>query len=85
MPFTYVVMGQEVKLEGAYHRDADPTKFDLGVRWREEVQNLLDQGRLRCHPVREVPGKWQGIIQGLDMLKAGQVRGQKLVVRVGNA
>lgn len=77
-------MGKEVKLTGEYHRDADPAKFDLGVRWRNEVQTLLDRGRLRCHPPREVPGKWQGIIQGLDMLKAGQVRGQKLVVRVGN-
>ncbi|KAL8968766.1 MAG: hypothetical protein Q9197_004700 [Variospora fuerteventurae] len=82
MPFTYVVMGQEVKLPGVYHRDADPSKFDLGVRWCQEVQTLLDQGRLRCHPPREVPGRWQGIIKGLDMLKAGQVRGQKLVVRI---
>lgn len=82
---TYVVMGQEVKLKGIYHRDADPTKFELGARWRQEMQNLLDQGRLRCHPPREVPGKWNGIIQGLEMLRAGQVRGQKLVVRLGNA
>ena len=85
MPMTYEVMGHEVKLDGVYHRDANPAAFDLGVRWRQEVQNLLDQGRLRCHPVREVPGKWEGIIKGLDMLKGGQVRGQKLMVRVGNA
>lgn len=85
MPMTYVVMGREVKLDGVYHRAADPAKFDLGARWAQEVQKLVDQGRLKSHPVREVPGKWQGIIQGLDMLKGGQVRGQKLVVRVGNA
>ncbi|KAL9033164.1 MAG: hypothetical protein Q9214_007640 [Letrouitia sp. 1 TL-2023] len=83
-PLTYVVMGQEVKLEGPFHRDADPAMFELGTRWCQEVQGLLNQGRLRCHPPREVPGKWQGIIQGLDMLKAGQIRGQKLVVRVAN-
>lgn len=85
MPMTYVVMGQEVKLTGVYHRDADLTKFELGVRWRQEVQTLLDEGRLKCHPVREIPGKWDGIVQGLDMLKTGQVRGQKLVVRIGHA
>lgn len=85
MPMTYVVMGREVKLDGVYHREADLAKFDLGSRWSQEVQKLVDQGRLKCHPVREVLGKWQGIIQGLEMLKGGQVRGQKLVVRVGTA
>ena len=84
MLMTYVVMGREVKLDGVYHRDADPAKLDLGARWSQEVQKLADQGHLKCHPVREVPGKWQGIIQGLEMLRGGQVRGQKLVVRVGD-
>lgn len=82
MPLTYVVMGREVMLDDPYHRAADPSKIDLGARWALEVQKLVDEGRLKCHPVREVPGKWQGIIQGLNMLKDSQVRGQKLVVRV---
>ncbi|KAK4108075.1 alcohol dehydrogenase GroES-like domain-containing protein [Canariomyces notabilis] len=85
MPMTYVVMGREVKLDGPYYREADQAKFDLGARWAKEVQTLVDEGRLKCHPAREIPGKWQGIIQGLDMIKNGQVRGQKLVVRVGSA
>lgn len=85
MPMTYVVMGREVKLDGVYHRDADQSKFDLGARWALEVQTLVDEGRLKCHPAREVPGGWQGVIQGLEMLKSGQVRGQKLVVKVGSA
>lgn len=84
-PLTYVVMGREVKLEGPYYREADPAKFNLGTRWSQEIQMLLDQGLLKCHPVQEVPGKWQGVIQGLEMLRAGEVRGHKLVVRVGNA
>ncbi|RYP81461.1 hypothetical protein DL770_005894 [Monosporascus sp. CRB-9-2] len=55
MPMTYVVMGREVKLDGVYHRDADQSKFDLGARWALEVQTLVDEGRLKCHPAREVP------------------------------
>ncbi|KAL0930693.1 alcohol dehydrogenase GroES-like domain-containing protein [Colletotrichum truncatum] len=81
-PIAYVMSGQEVKLNGVFHRPADASKFDLAVRWRQEVQNLLDQKRLRCHPVREIPGKWDGIVKGLDMLKAGEVRGKKLVIRL---
>lgn len=82
MPIAYVITGKEVKLGGAYHRDADPSKFELAVRWREEVEKLVADGQLESHPVWEIPGQWEGIIKGLDMLKAGQVRGQKLVVRV---
>ncbi|KAI9150469.1 alcohol dehydrogenase GroES-like domain-containing protein [Paramyrothecium foliicola] len=81
-PMTYALYGREVQLKGNYHRDADPAKLELGARWRLEVQGLVDQGRLKCHPVRELPGRWQGIIKGLAMLKAEQVRGQKLVVRL---
>ncbi|KAG8417038.1 hypothetical protein J3459_013006 [Metarhizium acridum] len=46
------------------------------------VPTLVDDGQLKCHPIREVSGKWKGIVQGLEMLKAGQVRGQKLVERI---
>lgn len=82
MPMAYVTTGKEVNLNGFFHRDADITKFHLATRWREEVQVLVDQGRIQCHPPQEVPGRWDGITQGLEMLKAGQVRGHKLVVRV---
>ena len=84
MPMTYAIMGREVKLDGPYYRNADMAKFDLGVRWSQDVQQLVDKGRLKCHPVREIPGKWSGIIKGLDMLRNSQVRGQKLVVRIAD-
>ncbi|KAG5929810.1 putative secondary metabolism biosynthetic enzyme [Claviceps africana] len=82
MPLAYTFWGTEVKLRDLYYREADPTKLELAVRWRHEIQMLLDGGQLKCHPVREVPGRWNGIINGLQMLKAGEVRGQKLVVRI---
>ncbi|PLB35834.1 zinc-binding alcohol dehydrogenase family protein [Aspergillus candidus] len=80
MPLTYALHGHEIKFKGAYHRDADPAMLELGGRWRDEVQGLVDAGRLRPHPAREVKGKWKGIVDGLEMMKAGEVRGQKLVV-----
>ncbi|RYP53009.1 hypothetical protein DL768_001912 [Monosporascus sp. mg162] len=51
---TMAFMGCEVKLDGVYHRDADQSKFDLGVRWALEVQTLVDAGRFKCHPA-DVP------------------------------
>ncbi|PLN84682.1 alcohol dehydrogenase GroES-like domain-containing protein [Aspergillus taichungensis] len=80
MPLTYALHGHEIKFKGPYHRDADPSMLELGSRWRDEMQGLVDAGRLRPHPAREVRGKWKGIVDGLEMMKAGEVRGQKLVV-----
>ncbi|TQV95680.1 alcohol dehydrogenase GroES-like domain-containing protein [Cordyceps javanica] len=85
MPLAYALWGKEVKIRDVYHREADPAKLELAMAWRAEVQKLVDDGTLQCHPVQEVPGKWEGIIKGLDMLKAGNVRGKKLVVRIGSA
>ncbi|KAL3418711.1 alcohol dehydrogenase GroES-like domain-containing protein [Phlyctema vagabunda] len=84
MPLAYVIQGKEVKMDGIYHRAADLKMFDLGVRWTREVQHMLDTGSLKYHPLRELSGKWQGIIQGLEMLRSGRVRGQKLVVRLSD-
>ncbi|KHO00581.1 TRAM1-like protein & fumonisin [Metarhizium album ARSEF 1941] len=72
MPVTYALWGNEVKIRDPYHREADPTKLALAMRWRQEIQSLLDAGQLKCHPVREIPGRWKGIVQGLELLKAGQ-------------
>jgi hypothetical protein len=49
------------------------------------MQKLLDAGKLKHHPVRQLDGRWDAIIEGLDMLKRGEVRGHKLVVRIADA
>jgi hypothetical protein len=34
--------------------------------------------------LRELEGGWEAIIEGLEMLRKGEVRGQKLVVSLSN-
>ncbi|KAK2758734.1 hypothetical protein FQN54_003424 [Arachnomyces sp. PD_36] len=65
-----------------YSRGVNQGLFEVAVRWAEEVQSALDAGRLKAHPVREVAGQWQGIVDGLGMIQRGEVRGGKLVVGV---
>ncbi|KAI1407897.1 putative alcohol dehydrogenase [Hypoxylon sp. FL1857] len=76
--------GHEVMLaDSAYSREANLKLHSKGRYWASEMQVSLDRGLIKPHPVRELTGKWDGIIQGLGMLQRGEVRGQKLVVRVG--
>ena len=82
-PIAWEAFGQPFDLGGAYARDAYPGKVTLAVAWRHEMQQLLDQGLIRSHPVQEVAGGWDGILAGLNKLKSGDVHAQKLVVRLG--
>ena len=68
-----------------YARPASEEKLQSAIRWTAEMQELLDWGAVENHPLREVSGGWEGIIRGLGMLRSGQVRGCKLVVRVAMA
>ncbi|KAI0410784.1 GroES-like protein [Xylaria grammica] len=75
------VYGEEVRLGRAgYDRPADEQKHKLAVRYTKMIQRLLDQGRLRAHPVDVLAPGLQGVLQGLEFLAAGgQASGKKLV------
>ncbi|KAH8880973.1 hypothetical protein GQ53DRAFT_889194 [Thozetella sp. PMI_491] len=82
----YESLGVDVKLEGksseSYSCVASTSKLCEAVGWTGEMQQLLDAGLVRPHPIREVPGRWSGIIEGLHQLHRGEVHGEKLVVRI---
>jgi hypothetical protein len=69
--------------DNTYSREANPELYSRGTYWASEMQASLDKGSIKPHPVRELEGKWEGIIEGLSMLQRGEIRGQKLVIRVG--
>ncbi|KAI0469089.1 putative zinc binding dehydrogenase [Xylaria cf. heliscus] len=66
-----------------YSRDANPAALATCARWAIELQALLDAGLLKNHPIREIDGLGEGVIAGVHMLRAGEVRGLKLVARMG--
>ncbi|KAL4811322.1 chaperonin 10-like protein [Aspergillus unguis] len=80
MPLAYTLHGSGVQLPEPYRRDPDPSMLEFTRRWRDELQPLLDEEILKPHPPRELQRGWNGVIEGLEMLKRGEVRGQKLVV-----
>jgi hypothetical protein len=80
----YEILGLPVYLGPAttYTRESSLMSFNIGQTWATEMQSLMDGGLLKTHPILEVDGGWGGIIKGLDMLRCGEVKGQKLVVRI---
>lgn len=76
------IFGLKVDLSDGYARDANPKKYEAGVRWFQMFQKVLGEGKIRTHPVRLLDGGFEGILEGLKVLKRGDVSGQKIVVRL---
>jgi hypothetical protein len=75
--------GHRVELgQNTYSREANMELYRRGNEFAAEMQAALDRGLIKPHPVKEVEGQWEGIIEGLGILERGEVRGQKLIVRV---
>ncbi|KAB8233737.1 zinc-binding alcohol dehydrogenase family protein [Aspergillus alliaceus] len=62
-----------------YHREPDPEIRALAKPAYSAVQKLLDEGRLRSHPIRVKDGGLAAVLDGVEMLRKGEISGQKLV------
>lgn len=66
--------------------DADAEAREFGRVWYAGVERLAREGKVKVHPVRRVGGEgdWAAaVLEGLDMLRKGEVSGEKLIVEVG--
>jgi NADPH:quinone reductase len=46
------------------------------------VEVMLAEGKLEGHPYQVVPGGLEAVVDGLNMLKAGEAKGRKFVYRI---
>lgn len=47
------------------------------------MQRLLDEGRIKGHPLKVMPEGWGNVEKGAELLKKAGLSGQKIVVPVG--
>lgn len=76
------ILGKEIALDHGYGSGANPELKDFGVAWYRTLQKLLDDGKIKSHPIKVLPGRFEGILAGLPVLKSKAVSAQKLVVRI---
>ncbi|ROW00114.1 hypothetical protein VSDG_03467 [Cytospora chrysosperma] len=76
------IFGGPVDLKGEYRRDADPKYREAGAKQFAAVQALMDRGLVEPHPVKSMRGGWDGILQGVDIIRKQPLSGQKLVYPV---
>ncbi|KAJ4148505.1 hypothetical protein LMH87_002970 [Akanthomyces muscarius] len=57
------MFGGRVALDGEYAREASAADRALGANIFAAAQTLLDNGRIKPHPVRVLADSWAGVIQ----------------------
>lgn len=55
---------------------------DFSARLFRICQKLIDEGKLRHHPLRVIRGGIEDILKGLELVESGKVSGEKVVVRL---
>lgn len=73
------MFGKEVVMEGDFRRMADVRDYNFAVEWFRGAEKLLERGVLVPHQVKILPGGLHAVIGGIEELKLGKVRGEKLV------
>ncbi|MCJ1286794.1 hypothetical protein MMC26_006140 [Xylographa opegraphella] len=76
------IFGRKVVMDGEYGREAKPEHRRFGARAYEAVQALLDRGLIEAHPVKVMPGGWEGVIEGVDIIRRQANSGYKMVYRL---
>ncbi|KAJ5928194.1 Polyketide synthase enoylreductase [Penicillium verhagenii] len=74
------IAGKGVELPEPYGIPPRPEIGEWARPWYKCVQGLISSGKLKPVPVDILPGRFDGILSGLDILKNGTVSGKKLVV-----
>ncbi|KAF4631659.1 hypothetical protein G7Y89_g6482 [Cudoniella acicularis] len=74
--------GKGVDLSGGYGSPPDLKCREFGRRWFQTMQKLIDDGKIRSHPPRVMPGGIKDIFEGIEMMRKKEVSGEKLVYRI---
>lgn len=76
------LLGKPIGWGPPFKREGDAEAREFAVKWYKTVQQLLDEGKLKSHLLRLMPGGFQGILDGMDLLRNKQISGEKLVYHI---
>lgn len=76
------ILGKTLGWPEPFGGEGDPENRKFGFEWFALVQELLDTGKLKTHPHKNVGDNLGATLKGLELLRKKQVSGQKLVCLV---
>lgn len=76
------MFGRKVALDGVYGREAQPGDRQFANEVWPYVQKLLDDGMFLTHPVKSMKGGWEGVVEGVAIIRTQTMSGYKMVYSV---
>lgn len=76
------LLGKTLAWPEPFGRKGDHEYKTFGVEWFSIAQELLDDGKLKSHPLKGIGTSIGEILYGLEVLKKKQVSGQKLICQI---
>jgi len=74
------IMGRKIWWPAPYGREADTDmRFGLGGPMYGQVERLFHEGKIKTHPSKVIEGGFEAVLDGVGMLRRGEISGQKLV------
>lgn len=73
------IFGQPISLGKGYDSEGSAELYEFAVSRYRMFQEVMDDGKLRAHPVQLLEGGFEGIVEGIKLLRTGSVSGKKLV------
>lgn len=73
------LLGQEVAWPEPHYRAQDDDLAQFGASWTAVLNQLLEKGQIKPHPIQIRDGGLKNIQQGLEDIRAKKVSGAKLV------
>lgn len=71
--------GKKIGWPEPFAREPNEEYRKFGIEWFQTVQWLLDEGKLKTHPIKVGNTGLEGVLDGLELLKKKQISGQKLI------
>lgn len=74
--------GKQIAWPAPMEREANAEMREFAKSWFTTVQELVDSGKIKTHPLKVMEGGLPAVLDGLQMLKDKKISGQKLVYNV---
>lgn len=76
------IFGEDIAMDGVYGRKANLDDRSFGTEAFVVFQSLLDRGLVTSHPVKSMPGGWEGVMRGVTSMRSSPPSGYKLAYKV---
>jgi len=76
------IFGEEITWPAPYARPGSAEAVAFATDFFTMLQKLLDDSKIKIHPLRVMEGDLGTVLEGMELLKSGTISGEKIVVKL---